>query len=217
MLDGALDQGTSSHSTGGETTGPLSQTSLALLLIASIVVLIVHFLLQTFAGAAFLTGCLDIADGKPVTIGSFFKPRRFGAVILASLLIDVLTTVGLFLCIIPGLIFAFFAWFTIPFVIDRSLPVIEALKASIATVRSNIGSALLSWLVQLAVVIVGALPCGLALPVAVPVAALILIYTYRKLSGGQVVALDQPGYQPGPPPGYQPGPPPGIPPGPQLS
>ena len=50
MLDGALDQGTSSHSTGGETTGPLSQTSLALLLIASIVVLIVHFLLQTFAG-----------------------------------------------------------------------------------------------------------------------------------------------------------------------
>jgi hypothetical protein len=49
-----------------------------------------------------------------------------------------------------------------------------------------------------------------------PVAALVLIYTYRKLSGGQVVPLGQPGYQAGPPPGYQAGPPPGMPPGPQL-
>jgi hypothetical protein len=35
---------------------------------------------------------------------------------------------------------------------------------------------------------------------------LIQVYTYRKLSGGQVVGLEQPGYQPGPPPA---GPPPG--------
>ena len=37
----------------------------------------------------------------------------------------------------------------------------------------------------------------------IPVAALILIYAYRTLSGGRVVPLDQ-GYQQGPPPGYQP-------------
>ena len=39
-----------------------------------------------------------------------------------------------------------------------------------------------------------------------PVGALVLIYAYRKLSGGQVVPAQQPG-------GYPAGPPPGLPPG----
>jgi hypothetical protein len=38
--------------------------------------------------------------------------------------------------------------------------------------------------------------------VAIPVAALILIYTYRKLPGGQVIELAQPGYQAWPLPGH---------------
>ncbi len=53
-------------------------------------------------------------------------------------------------------------------------------------------------------VVVGALACGVGLLVAAPVAALIMVYAYRKLSGGQVVPLEQAGYQPGPPPGPQP-------------
>jgi len=44
------------------------------------------------------------------------------------------------------------------------------------------------------------------LVVGLPVAQLVLTYTYRKLSGGQVVALEQPGYPAGPPPGTPPGP-----------
>ena len=151
-----------------------------------------------------MTVCLDIADGKPVTIGSFFQPRNLGMALLAALLVGVISAVGSFLCFLPGLIFGFFAQFTVPFVIDRSLSAIKALTASFSTVASNIGPALLAWLVGVAATIVGALVCGVGLLVAVPFAALILIYAYRKLSGGQVVGLEQPGYQPGPPPGPQP-------------
>ena len=75
---------------------------------------------SAFAQAAFLSGCLDIADGKPVSIGSFFKPRNFGMALLAALLVDVVTTIGLFACILPGLILMIFAQFTILFVVDRS-------------------------------------------------------------------------------------------------
>ena len=57
---------------------------------------------------------------------------------------------------------------------------------------------------RIAAFIVGALACGVGLLVAAPVASLVMIYAYRKLSGGQVVPLEQPGYQPGPPPGPQP-------------
>jgi uncharacterized membrane protein len=155
----------------------------------------VYYLVMIAAGifmqAAVISGCLDLADGNPVTIGSFFKPRNFGTVILAALLLIVLTSILNFLCVIPGLIFSFFALFTIAFATDRALPAVEALKASIATVRSDLAGALLSWLVQLLVLAVGALLCGVGLLVAFPVATLIQIYTYRRLSGGPVAPLTQ--------------------------
>ncbi|WAC89605.1 hypothetical protein [Mycobacterium sp. Aquia_213] len=176
---------------------------------ASIAVMIVGYILVFIAAiymhAGLTTGALDIADGKPVSIGTFFKPRNLGPVFVVALLVAFGAVVGSILCIIPGLIFAFLTLFAIPFVVDRSLSPVEAIKASIATTRANIGPALLSWLVQYAVVLVGELLCGVGMIVAIPVAALIQIYTYRKLSGGQVVVLEQPGYQPGPPAGPPPG------------
>jgi uncharacterized membrane protein len=175
---------------------------------ASIAVLVISSLLSFIVGAylyaGLLAGALDIADGKPVSIGSFFKPRNVGAVLLATLLVAIGTSIGFIACIIPGLIFLFLTWFTIPFVVDRSLSPVDSIKASIATARSNIGGALLSWLAQYALLLIGALLCGVGLIAAFPVALLIQVYTYRKLSGGQVVPVEQPGYQPGPPPGPQP-------------
>jgi uncharacterized membrane protein len=97
--------------------------------------------------------------------------------------------------------------FAIPFVIDRSQSPVESIKSSIETVRSNIGGTLLSWLVQVAALLVGEILCFIGLLVGFPIAQLVLVYTYRKLSGGQVVPAQQqqPGYQAGPPPGYQQG------------
>jgi uncharacterized membrane protein len=61
--------------------------------------------------------------------------------------------------------------------------------------------------------IASVLTCGLGSLVAVGFNSLAVTYGYRKLSGGQVVEVAQPGYpqqgyQQGPPPGYPPGPPP---------
>ncbi|MEM6108020.1 hypothetical protein AAHS21_17500 [Mycobacterium sp. 050272] len=176
---------------------------------ASIAVMVVGYVLLFIAAiymhAGVTTGCLDIADGKPVTIGTFFKPRNVGAVFVVALLIALGTVVGSILCIIPGIVFAFVTLFAIPFVVDRSLSPVESIKASIATTRANLVPALLSWLVQYAVVLVGELLCGVGMIAAIPVAALIQVYTYRKLSGGQVVELAQPGYPAGPPTGPPPG------------
>jgi uncharacterized membrane protein len=171
---------------------------------ASITVMVIGYVLlfvaAIFMHAGLLSGCLDIADGRPVTIGSFFKPRNLGVVFLTALLIAVGVWIGTLACVIPGIIFGFFAQFAIPFVIDRSLSPVESVKASIATNRSNIGGSLLSWLVQCVVVLIGELLCGVGLIAALPIALLIQVYTYRKLSGGQIVPQDQPGYQPGPQP-----------------
>ena len=208
LFGGGMGSTTSTTNSDGYTTATTSIGSggLAVMIVGYVLI----YAVGIFAQSAFLSGCLDIADGRPVTISSFFKPRNLGNVILAAIIVGILASIGSFLCIIPGLVVGIFAQFTVPFVIDRSQGAIEALKSSFSTVSSNFANALLAWLAQAAAVLVGAVLCGVGLLVGGPVAALILIYTYRKLSGGQVVPLEQP------PGGYQAGPPPGAPPGPQF-
>jgi uncharacterized membrane protein len=185
----------------GAATVAYSPASYAVMLIGYILL----FAASIFMVVGMLSGCLDIADGKPVTFGSFFKPRNIGAVIVTALLVFVGVSIGTVACIIPGIIFGFLAQFAIMFTIDRSLSAVDAIKASIATVRANIGPALLAWLVQYAIMLVGEVLCGVGLIAALPVALLVQVYTYRKLSGGQVVPLEQAGYQSGPPQGIPPG------------
>jgi uncharacterized membrane protein len=56
-------------------------------------------------------------------------------------------------------------------------------------VRANFGPVILAWLIIGVIVTVGALLCGIGVLVAVPVAALFLVHTYRSLGSGQVAPL----------------------------
>lgn len=176
--------------------------------IASILVLILGWIVLLVVGAAiqsaYLGGVLDIANGQQVTIGSFFKPRYVGAVIIASLIIGLAGMVGS-LCFILGLVVSLFTLFAIVALIDRNLSPIDAIKTSIDITKANIGPVILTWLMVFVITFVGALVCGIGLIVAAPVAALFLVYAYRKLTGGQVADLNP---QPLPPrPQPQAGPP----------
>jgi uncharacterized membrane protein len=167
---------------------------------------LVSLLVTAYAQAAFLSGCLDIADGRPVSIGSFFKPRNLGMAFLAAFLVSIVTSIGYAACFLPGVIVGIFTQFIILFVVDRSQSAIKGFSSGFSLVGSNFANALLVWLASMAAIFVGALACGVGLLVAAPVVALILTYAYRKLSGGQVVGPQQPGYQPGPPAGPPSGP-----------
>jgi uncharacterized membrane protein len=167
---------------------------------------VVSLIVTAYAQAAFLSGCLDIADGRPVSIGSFFKPRNLGMAFLAAFLVSILTAIGYAACFLPGVVVGIFTQFIILFVVDRSQNAIKGFSSGFSLVGSNFANALLVWLASMAAIFVGALACGVGLLVAAPLVALILTYAYRKLSGGQVVSAEQPGYQPGPPAGPPPGP-----------
>ncbi|WP_208600865.1 hypothetical protein [Mycobacterium malmoense] len=164
---------------------------------------LIAYAVSAFAQSAFLSGCLDLADGRAVTIGSFFKPRNLGMVFLAVLIVEVLTSIASALCFIPGLVLGIFTQFTVPFVIDRSESAIKGFTSSFSLAGSNFVNALLVWLIAFVSVIIGALLCGVGLLVAAPLVSLLIIYAYRRLTGGQVVHVPPAGYQPGPPPGSQ--------------
>ena len=158
--------------------------------LASIAVLTLGVLVVILVGgaiaSAYVSGLLDIANGQPVTIGSFFKPRNIGAVVIATLIVGVATAIGSALCYVPGLIVGLFTMFTTYVLLDRNLKPIDAIKASIDIVKANIGQSILAYLVGGIIGAVGIFLCGIGAIVSLPVSALFLLYSYRKLSGGQV-------------------------------
>lgn len=168
---------------------------IAVTVIGSIVALVVGGAIQS----AYYSGVLDIANGRKVGIGSFFKPRNVGSVIIASVIVGILSSIGYALCVLPGLAVTLFTMFTVVALLDRNLSPIEAIKTSFRIAKNNFGAVILTFLVILAVTIVGALLCGVGLLVAFPVVALLEVYAYRKLSGGQVADLNPQPLPPGPP------------------
>ena len=159
--------------------------SIAVLAVGGVVLLLVIGAIQS----AYLGALLDIANGEHVAVGSFFKPRNVGSVVLGTLIVGVLTAIGYVLCVLPGLAVAIFTIFTTILIVERSLPPIDAIKASVDIVKANFVQVLLAWLIFGVITTVGSLLCGIGLIVALPVATLFLVYTYRKLSGGQVAPL----------------------------
>lgn len=166
------------------TTRTLNGSGFAVLTLATIVLLLVGGAISS----AYYGGLLDIADGKPVSVGSFFRPRNIAAVVVATLIVGVLASIGNLLCVLPGLIVTIFALFSSVAIVDRNLSPIDGIRASIDITKSNFGNVLLAWLISGAMLFVGALLCGVGLLVAAPVSYLFLVYTYRKLSGGSVAA-----------------------------
>lgn len=136
--------------------------------------------------SAYLSGLLDIADGREVAIGSFFKPRNFGAAAVAALLVALAVTVGYILCIVPGIAAAFLLAYAGHFAVDRGLSGPDALKASFETVKGNAGNSILTTLLAGIVGGLGTALCYVGVLVTGPLAALVQVYAYRRLSGGQV-------------------------------
>jgi uncharacterized membrane protein len=177
----------------------LGVASIAVLVLGGIVLLVAVAAIQS----AYLSGVLDIANGQPVSIGSFFKPRMLSSVIIATVLIGVASVIGSF-CFILGIVISIFTLFATVAIIDRNLSPIDGIKASIDIAKANFVQVLLTWLLAGVIVIVGAIACGIGLLVALPVAALFVVYAYRRLTGGQVAALNPQPLPPQPPPQFGP-------------
>ncbi|GAB3020141.1 hypothetical protein MBOU_21010 [Mycobacterium bourgelatii] len=188
------------------TTGSFTALGWIVIILGSIAAILVAAYMQ----AGLTTAALDIADGRQVGVGTAFKPRNVGGVLLITLLVALATSIVT--CTIVGpLVVAFFAMFAVVAAVDKGFSPINAIKSSVETVRANLGPSALSYLVQYAAVMVGYIACGIGMLVGVPVASLIQVYTYRKLTGGHVAEIGQPGPAPSFPPGPPPGPPPGQP------
>ncbi|RVW00912.1 DUF2189 domain-containing protein [Rhodococcus spongiicola] len=134
--------------------------------------------------AAFVSGALQETEGTKPSIGSFFQFPNVVAVIVAAFLVSVLTWIGFFLLIIPGVIAAFLTWWTLQFVIDGHLDPIKAIGSSVRAIVSNLGTLLLLALALVGLNILGAIPLGLGLFITMPITIIASTYAYRVTVGG---------------------------------
>ncbi|MDD9348816.1 hypothetical protein [Mumia sp.] len=136
-----------------------------------------------FMQAAQTKGALLETEGRKPGFGDFFQwGEHAGKVILTFLLLGVLTFVGLILCILPGIVFTFFAWYTLWFVMDQGQGPWEALQSSFRLVGNNLGPVFLLALALTGINILGFILCFVGLLVTIPLTLIATGYTYKVLT-----------------------------------
>lgn len=123
---------------------------------------------------------LEAVDRRPVTLGTFLRLDRLGAVLGTLLLVSLGSLVGMLLCILPGIVFAFMAMWAPLFALDGHGPV-EAVRRSLSLTRQRWADAVVAWLVVQVIVLAGMLALGVGLFVAYPVYFLLLAWVYRNM------------------------------------
>lgn len=167
--------------------GTLEGGLFGLAMILSFLFSAVSFVVQLVVQSGIIKASLMLTRGQPIDFGSAFSGIDFVQVIVASLVIGVMTFVGLLLCILPGLLVIFFTSYALYFVIDRGQDAVTSIKSSFAFVRGNLGQVLLFWLASVLAYVVGACLCGVGLLVAIPVVIIGQAYTFRTLTNDPVL------------------------------
>jgi hypothetical protein len=145
------------------------------------------WVISMIIGAGIVRGALDITEGKELDPKTLLSPHKLGEVVVASLVIGIATFIGLILCVIPGLVVAFFTSFTLYFLMDRQeLGAIDAIKASYEFTKSHAGEVIIWFLLSIATYFVGFLICGVGLIAAIPVILIGTAYTYKTLTNRPV-------------------------------
>ncbi|MFT4202157.1 hypothetical protein [Gordonia sp. (in: high G+C Gram-positive bacteria)] len=154
--------------------------------IAAIVVgALVALLLAAYSLSAYIGGVVDIANGQLTTFGSFFRPRHYGSVLAAVLVLLIAIALGS-IVIVGGVIVVFLFWFAIPIIVDRGTGPLAAMKESAELVRANFGESLVTALLVGMVWVVGNSACGIFVIVTAPIATLIAVFALRRFADQQI-------------------------------
>ncbi|MCD4533509.1 hypothetical protein LRP67_05380 [Nocardioides sp. cx-169] len=166
-------RGTSYEDCGGY----VSLASLVSLLFSAL-----SFVVAQIISAGVIRGGLDLTEGRRFTPATVISPHHLPQVVVASILIGVLTTVGLLLCLLPGIVFSFASQYTLYFIVDKGMGPWQAIKASIHLVRTNLADTLVWYIVGGVVAFLGFLVCLVGAIVSVPVVLIGTAYTYKVLT-----------------------------------
>jgi len=129
-----------------------------------------------------------------VQVGDVFAGfnRCFLNLALAGIIKYILVTIGLLLCLIPGIYLAVGYVFALPLVIDKQMEFWPAMEVSRRVVHQHWWSMLALVLVLWIIAIVGFLACIVGAVITVPIANAAFMYVYEDIFGDKAAAAVAP-------------------------
>lgn len=187
VVSGVLGGITASFSTSDDAyLNPNAATFSALFSPMEIILNIVALAVGYIFNALLMRGALDETEGTKFALSAAFSRLEIVPIIILGILLSIGTTIGIILCVLPGIVFAVLTMFAMVFLVDQKLSPIESIKASYNLVTSKLGESILTVLVLAGVTILGFLACCVGLLVAMPVTQIAYVYAYRRLQGQPV-------------------------------
>ena len=146
----------------------------------------IAFAIGLFASIVTTHMAIKVATGRPLAWGDLFTFPNFGASLLAAFLTWLATSVGVLLCVVPGIIAAFLFYYSVYFTVDKGMDGIAGMKASWATLSSHVGELFPFALTGVGLYILGAVTL-IGWLVTVPLVMLLSAYSYVRIQGYDVV------------------------------
>ena len=131
--------------------------------------------------------------GEEVQIGDVFAGFNLALLDLtmAGLVKWLLTSLGLLLCILPGIYLAVGYVFALPLVVDKKMEFWTAMEVSRRVVHEHWWSMFALVIVLALVAFAGFLLCGIGAVITVPIASAALMYVYEDLFGTRAIDVVQ--------------------------
>ncbi|UZN01799.1 hypothetical protein [Cellulomonas sp. S1-8] len=151
----------------------------------------VMLLLLVLFSAAFIKAALKVAAGHQIGVGDLFDTSHMSQLVVLGLLYAVAGFVLNFIPFLGQVAFVaagFFVFYAVAAIVDRNEGAIEAIRTSVALQTRDLGTGVLVYLLVAVVSWIGTAVCGIGVLVSLPVGALLTVYAYRRLTGGQVAA-----------------------------
>ena len=134
--------------------------------------------------AGFHIACIRKLMSGRTEVGDLFKAfNRFGATLLACLVISVFTFLASLLCLIPGLVVYAMYQFTYLFIVDKKMDFWPAMQASHELVKKDYFGFTLFLVTLILINLGGFLLCFVGLLITMPLSYAAMTVAYRDLVG----------------------------------
>lgn len=166
--------------TGGSTAG--SAAGFAVVAVLGIAFGIAAWL----ASIGVYRAALRRTQGVEPSFAQLTTGENLGSYIVVAIVLGITVSIGLLLCLLPGLIAIFLFMFAPFLALDQGMGVGEAFRTSYRMVMENIGTVLVAALINIVATLLGGILWGLLGLVMLPFSALFTAYVYRSLRGEPV-------------------------------
>lgn len=156
---------------------------------AIVVTLVMSVVFTALAGIAkygVYRASLGMTREREPLLSDMLPESHFGAFALFAVIYSVATIVGLGLCLLPGIVVILFFQLTPFYILDRGMPVGEALRASARASRANLVPMLILTVFIVGTMLIGSILFGILMLVLLPFSLLVTAHVYRQINAEHV-------------------------------